>query len=205
MTTCYFTSGDWLSNSTHVCSGQFEALIVLSILPYWWRFWQCINKFFETGLWFPHLVNAGKYMTSVLVAAFAIWKELEGPYLIIWIFGSAVSTIYSFAWDITMDWGLLKTKEAGKKYLRPIILYPAHYYYIVAAINLFLRFGWSLTLLPTRYFNDWFNDGQFVLFVVSWAEVYRRAQWALFRVEWEHVNFRAKYKDLLELPKFKMD
>jgi hypothetical protein len=39
--------------------------IVVSFLPFWWRFWQCINKWYYTGLRLQ-LVNAGKYFSKLV-------------------------------------------------------------------------------------------------------------------------------------------
>ena len=43
-----------------------------------------------------------------------------------------------------MDWGLFKTKKAGRKYLREELKYPVFYYYFAMVTNLCLRFLWVL-------------------------------------------------------------
>ena len=40
--------------------------IVMGFIPFWFRFWQCINKYYYTGLQ-AHLVNAGKYFSKFVV------------------------------------------------------------------------------------------------------------------------------------------
>lgn len=40
-------------------------LILMSLLPFWWRFWQCINKYYNSGLK-VQLYNAGKYFSKMV-------------------------------------------------------------------------------------------------------------------------------------------
>ena len=44
---------------------------VIAALPAWFRFAQCLRRYRDTRLWFPHLVNAGKYSTSFFVIFFS--------------------------------------------------------------------------------------------------------------------------------------
>jgi hypothetical protein len=47
------------------CRPSSGALLAVSLLPFHFRLWQCVYKYRETGLWFPNLVNAGKYLASM--------------------------------------------------------------------------------------------------------------------------------------------
>lgn len=42
------------------------------MLPAWFRCAQCLRRFVDTKLVFPHLVNAVKYTTGILVVVFAV-------------------------------------------------------------------------------------------------------------------------------------
>jgi hypothetical protein len=53
-----------------------------------------------------------------------------------------------------MDWGLIRSNEKGKLYLRPKILYPAWFYYYAMASNLFMRFFWVLSVFT---YPTWVN------------------------------------------------
>lgn len=57
-----------------------------------------------------------------------------------------------------MDWGLLRSNEPGKKFLRPKLMYPAWFYYYAIISNFFLRFFWVLGLLADSNFAQWFDD-----------------------------------------------
>jgi hypothetical protein len=96
-----------------------------------------------------------------------------------------------------MDWGLLRSQEPGKKYLRNKIMYPAWFYYYAMISNLFLRFFWILGLIPGSDFEKWFNDAQVMLFILTVAEGFRRTQWALIRIENENINNFEKYRTIL--------
>ena len=40
---------------------------LVAILPAWWRLAQCLRRYRDTKDAWPHLANAGKYSTSILV------------------------------------------------------------------------------------------------------------------------------------------
>jgi EXS family len=59
-----------------------------------------------------------------------------------------LSTIYSYSWDIVMDWGLLRGTTPERRWLRDRLKFPKRFYYFSMATNLLLRFTWLLTLIP---------------------------------------------------------
>jgi len=176
-------------------------IATISYLPFHFRFWQCINRYYFTKQWFPHLVNAGKYLASILVVVISYFKSQYQGYQPAFITIYVFATAYSYAWDITMDWGLLKTTKAGRFLLRDRIKYPPVYYYFAIITNLILRCSWMLTLLPNWWFARTFHDVQGLILLTSLGEAYRRAQWSLFRVENENINNYEKYRAIQEIPK----
>lgn len=49
---------------------------IVACLPAWWRFAQCVRRYFDEGRRAnPHLLNAGKYSTVWLVVAFSTLTE----------------------------------------------------------------------------------------------------------------------------------
>lgn len=64
----------------------------------------------------------------------------------IWIVLAVLTTIYSYIWDITQDWGFLQ-KNSPKRFLRRDLLYKTiPYYYVSMIIDFPLRFVWICTL-----------------------------------------------------------
>lgn len=118
-------------------------------MPAWWRFAQCLRRYYNTKQAFPHLVNAGKYSTSFVVVIlstiatvlhgmtietkffklffFVADKELDTQspqyyvFFVLWLISGVVNSCYTFAWDIKMDWGFF---EKGFLIRREII-YPS--------------------------------------------------------------------------------
>ena len=60
------------SNDDFVCSSVRNGLRpLLSALPAWFRLAQCLRRYYDTRKAFPHLANAGKYSTTLLVVLFS--------------------------------------------------------------------------------------------------------------------------------------
>jgi hypothetical protein len=66
------------------------------------------------------------------------------------------SSVYSLYWDLYMDWGLFRTQEPGKRFLRHKLLYPIRFYYFAAVTNTIMRFMWLLTV-----FKAWYKGSDF--------------------------------------------
>eukprot|EP00826_Nyctotherus_ovalis_P020850 TRINITY_DN1661_c0_g1_i4.p1 TRINITY_DN1661_c0_g1~~TRINITY_DN1661_c0_g1_i4.p1 ORF type:complete len:407 (+),score=83.12 TRINITY_DN1661_c0_g1_i4:871-2091(+) len=199
-TLCLFTSSAWIRNTSPQCSWLKSGLIITSLLPFHWRFMQCLRKYYDTGDKFPHLVNAGKYMSTLVtmtISLFNYWYALgwESYYVTCYL----IATIYSYIWDLTMDWGLLRSSTRNFL-LREKILYPPKYYYFAMTTNFILRFTWVLTLFTGSFLYTTQECNHLLLLFLGLAETYRRTQWSLFRVENENVNNFEKYRAFLEIP-----
>jgi drug/metabolite transporter superfamily protein YnfA len=59
-------------------------------------------------MWFPHLVNAGKYLSTIVLLFVAYYRNTYKAYEGLFIMMSIFATLYSYVWDITMDWGLMR-------------------------------------------------------------------------------------------------
>jgi hypothetical protein len=83
------------------------------------------------------------------------------------------STSFSYIWDITMDWGLLRCWEKGKWGLRNMILYPPYFYYFSTVTNLILRFFFLFNLPgPSFYVTTTLGGIQGQLFILAIMEAY---------------------------------
>ena len=54
---------------------------VISMIPFYWRFMQCVKRYYDSKLFFPHMVNAGKYLTSISVFWASTWAHVNGTSL----------------------------------------------------------------------------------------------------------------------------
>lgn len=161
------------------------------IIPFWFRFAQCLNKFYYTGKQ-ANLFNAGKYF-SKFIPAFIIMYFGHitglGTSFILFFTANMIATVYSLYWDYVMDWGVCTSLNADTFLLRNNITYPHWFYYMAMLVNFLLRFFW---LFPLILFRNPAQFGAFTVYSLAWwavfAEILRRTIWALIRVEWEHIN-----------------
>lgn len=120
----------------------------MGFIPYWFRFLQCLNKRYYTKQ-NVHLFNAGKYFSDLMIPLFTIWYVAQDYNRAFWYWFSArmVATIYSYIWDIYMDWGLFRHFENdGKRFLRVKLTYHPYFYYYAIVSDLILRFAWVLSI-----------------------------------------------------------
>ena len=98
-----------------------------------------------------------------------------------------IATTYSYAWDIYMDWGLLRQNTPGhpKRFLRDKINYHPYFYYWSMFSDFVLRYWWIVPLFAYTEGKKGgvFNSLEVMSGITIFAEAFRRAQWALIRVE----------------------
>jgi hypothetical protein len=122
----------------------------MGFIPYWFRFLQCLNKRYYTGSYL-HLLNAGKYFSDMLVplAALPLWYTAYSHNKVWWIYvgTKAFANLYSYVWDIKMDFGLCRYFKKDEKYLlREKLMYPVWFYWYMIVSDFILRFVWILGL-----------------------------------------------------------
>ena len=126
-----------------------------------------------------HLLNAGKYFAVILVHFANIFriKMKSDTTLFIYLSVYIVSTIYSYSWDLYMDWGLLRAPwNDSKRFLRPKTLFPLWFYYYAIVSNLLLRFCWMIPFLPLLFtVPQWLLTTQTLIIIVTLSEGFRRA------------------------------
>lgn len=75
---CYFIRGLWLTSQNtdnDHCPMLQNYQLAIAFLPYWFRLAQCLRRYHETQLK-AHLVNGGKYFSSLCIQFAAIFKTL---------------------------------------------------------------------------------------------------------------------------------
>ncbi|XP_021365536.1 xenotropic and polytropic retrovirus receptor 1-like [Mizuhopecten yessoensis] len=201
---------DWLSNiSPGVCTmNKYGIRAVVSCLPAWFRFAQCLRRYRDTKLAFPHLVNAGKYSTTFFSTIFStLYKvqiELYGEeqrqnnvFFYLWISAAVISTCYTLTWDIKMDWGLLDHSAGENTFLREEIVYAYKAYYYFAMVEDFvLRFAWTLTV---SIGEGGYFPGEALKTLLASLEVFRRFVWNFFRLENEHLNNCGQFRAVRDI------
>ena len=109
-TTCYYVTGDFLTESPTKCQGVNSFMLpIISCLPLFWRFAQCLRRYYYTRRT-ELLFNALKYTCGLTVVLFSSingnFQQYEPGYWpasrILWICCFVGSTLYMFCWDVFM-------------------------------------------------------------------------------------------------------
>jgi hypothetical protein len=209
--TWFFTAG--YGADMVECSGVARVVVPIIIaLPLWWRFMQCLRRYYDTTQRRPHLPNALKYFFThsvVIMGAYhPIFQDHHASswqtYRIVWLLCCVGSTLYSIWWDVCMDWGLLTMQNASYPLLRSELVFSRHvwFYYYAMVSNFFLRWVWVITIIPfsfedsagsekwtpgTSYFAALLSYDQIIVPALGILELIRRFQWSILRVEYEQI------------------
>jgi hypothetical protein len=206
-----------------------HSIIIPSICaswPYICRARQClimhtVGVFKNDPKRYQHVLNAIKYSTSLfplIVSAYqkTVDNETATSLDIFLIILLTINSLYSLAWDIIMDWGMMQNPMAvaeytsgqcsgyrvngagandtavtcGQAVLRPKLRYGFSLSLTILISDAILRFSWALRFVEKDVFPS--NDA-FIL-CTQFLEVFRRGIWNLLRVEWEHMKQIAKVK-----------
>jgi hypothetical protein len=99
----------WPGDQTfHVCkTGQSWPYALIAALPPLSRLIQCLKRYHDSGLYI-HLINGGKYCSSILTAClFVYWrgqeKPLDGAPFVVWVIFATVSSVYTSLWVSFFD------------------------------------------------------------------------------------------------------
>tara|TARA_B110000208_G_scaffold143170_1_gene172722 strand:+ start:25 stop:2538 length:2514 start_codon:yes stop_codon:yes gene_type:complete len=227
---------------------------VLSCLPLWLSCMQNLRRYIDTRNRFPHLLNAFKYGFAHSVVIFgtlhpqlhllgdadedASTTSVRKTWRVLFVISLVLSTLSTFLWDVTRDWGLCrvralcpddastKCKDVG---LRSRLMYRRQWLYRIAIVfDFFLRFVWTLTLVPAqntlvdfrfiwhwlwhratgehwpeKAHGAWTSRSVAPLLVAPFlgvSEVFRRWMWALIRVENEQLNNASGFRRVKWVP-----
>jgi hypothetical protein len=169
--------------------------------PYALRAWQCYLVYERKGDQMQ-LINLGKYLSAFPVIWTSALKYQLNPtegvalsdhdeYLeLLWLYAVVINTLYSFLWDVYMDWGLGKPRDSqGRSQwicLRPQLDFgnPLVYYFAIV-VDLLLRGCWSLKL--SSHLQE-YAPGAAMVLMFEVFEIIRRWGWIYIRVEWECIN-----------------
>ncbi|OXB42400.1 hypothetical protein B1J92_L00737g [Nakaseomyces glabratus] len=199
-------------------SSHSKAMGVLSCLPSFWRFMQCVRRFFDSNDWFPHLPNAAKYLLGVAYNATLCAYRLSNhspakrnPFIIF----ATLNSISTSIWDLVMDWSVLQSSIGNENLFLRKDLYLAGkrnwetgkydwsrkaVYYIAMVLDVVIRFQWIVYAVAPQTIQQ----SAVTSFALAVTEVCRRFIWVIFRVENEHVAnvhlFRVTGEALLPYP-----
>lgn len=157
---CYLTTDAWSGENldTTVCTWSGNGIRpLLSLIPSFWRIMQCLRCYYDTRN-IKHLVNAGKYSSTVPVIVFATlfstrvkgdielqFRVRESLWIVICLLVSSfVHAVYTFMWDVGCDWGLWNFKCTV--FSRKLVYRRKAVYVLAVVVDFVLRFLWTLKL-----------------------------------------------------------
>lgn len=209
---CYYAfEVDWLPHPAGepVCTKSMYGIrSLVACLPAWFRFAQCLRRYRDTKLIFPHVVNAGKYSTTFFVQLFATLYKVHievysdeyrqaSVFFYLWIVAYIGSSCYTLTWDIKMDWGLLDKGAGENRFLREEVVYAFKaYYYFAMVEDMILRFIWVLKVTLGETLTGY---GEILGTALSLLEVFRRFVWNFFRLENEHLNNCGQFRAVRDI------
>lgn len=179
-----------------VCGSHSVAIPSVLVLPYLFRFLQCIRQYKDNGEK-TTLLNALKYSTAVPVIFLSALKYHVFPdrwttiYRPLWLLSSVLNSLYSFYWDVTRDWDLscfTRIFKFNRPHICSYLLYGRKWvYFWVIGSNLILRCTWTYKLSAHLRHN------YLTVFTIAALEILRRFQWVFFRVEneWNKMNSKS--------------
>ena len=192
------------------CNRNTYPCLIVLLLPFVIRFFQCINRYYYTKEAWPNLWNTFKYVGGFSNTFFSWYyathkqydtegNEVLGKEFVLFIVVGLLSQSYMLFWDVYVDWNLGRLKSKNF-FLRDNIVYPHWMYYFAIITDAIMRFAWLWTMkLLNPNYDEWNNLG------LAIVEAYRRIQWCVFRIENENTNNPEKYRTILEIPELPLD
>jgi hypothetical protein len=187
------------------CGGYKTILrILLACWPAGIRFAQCLRRYYDSQKAFPHLYNAGKYSTTFFKIGFAalLHHYNNNIWFSLWMVSTVISSCYTLAWDLKMDWGFLES-EADNKLLRDEIVYSNPvYYYLAITQDVLLRFAWLAEFYLTKRVTKVIESPiikEIIVTAFKSLEVFRRFVWNFFRLENEHLNNCGEFRAVRDI------
>ena len=171
-------------------------------LPYSWRLMQCVRRYYDGKVAYPHLVSGSKYLLVLLCFIFLELRDCfnnPAPVFLRVIMYIACTTFNSF-WDSFYDFGLFHyvdsdSQKSKKVIFREKALFPNRATHVFIFItNILLRHLWILKITGNNI------PHHAVMFLLVMGEGIRRFMWNLLRLENEQLSNCGLFRAVLEIP-----
>ncbi|KAI9007558.1 EXS family-domain-containing protein [Phycomyces nitens] len=215
-TLCVILAGqDATLEKTQVDYHRDLFLPILISIPYFIRLRQCTSEYLDSNCKTKrHLFNALKYASAFPVILLSATQKRAAMYVAetgsvpkswwigetnifrLWMAFVFFNSMYSFWWDVSMDWNLVHITQSGSGgklgsvLSVPIVRVRRHLhfsqplYFLASIIDFLLRTTWSMKLSSHLFVKKLENS----IFLVELLEVIRRWIWVIFRMESEWVK-----------------
>ena len=206
----YFGSGKFGNRDSDVSKKEGVLkwwVIAFAYLPYWWRYWQCINKWRNQNnkmQFINSLKYASKFGPPTCYFIFGAANKVDTGHTSFWAFFVAqmITTLFCLYWDFRWDWGFFIGSKDDTKYLRDQLIFSKRFYYTCMVFNTIFRFWWLIGIFTIKTSVFWDSIG-ILTFCSMLVEAMRRTFWAIIRVENEFFNNFEQYRDIVMIPPIK--
>ena len=118
-TYCFFSQREFQSITPASTCSQTDILpYYIMVLPLWFRFWQCMKRYKDDRTNVTQLYNAFKYFWGIMAGLMTLMYKTNGGqfnsnnhftfWFVLYLICQTIATIYSYVWDLYMDWGLCR-------------------------------------------------------------------------------------------------
>lgn len=93
---------------------------IIACFPPLWRLLQSVRRYYDSKNKL-HLWGALKYSVNFWIIMFSAIAgvNVTSPAFSLWVIASTVSSIYTYYWDVTKDWGILNLKNVREEMMFP--------------------------------------------------------------------------------------
>ncbi|WBW74913.1 SPX/EXS domain protein [Schizosaccharomyces osmophilus] len=185
-------------NEPHLCNSSNSPLLgFFTTLPAILRIFQCFRRYADSLQMFPHLVNALKYMFTVCTQMLlSLYRRKVGlKYRICYTIFAGINAMFSYTWDITMDWSLFIRKDDRWEFRKHRLLKRIWPYALAMIFNFVIRIAFIFyTIFPNHI-----QHSSGISFFITLSELFRRCLWNVLRVENEEIYNRENLRAAREL------
>ncbi|KNE54738.1 hypothetical protein AMAG_00697 [Allomyces macrogynus ATCC 38327] len=100
--------------------------LVFALSPYWIRILQCARRCHDSRAWAPQIYNLVKYLLQSVFLILAAFKLKSGTVWTLTCLVGTAASLYAYAWDVYMDWGLVRVIPVASRRPEPPIAPPDH-------------------------------------------------------------------------------
>lgn len=128
LVSCFFIRGSWKKSDAVECQSLLIPYFAVGLAPFWFRMMQTLRKYYDHHTKI-HLFNFVKYLVTFLWFLNETFNNYHGFTRVVSISLGIVVTLYNHFWDISVDWGLLRSKKKNVFMLRDVIIFSKWFYY----------------------------------------------------------------------------
>lgn len=193
-TICYYTKIDFANpdfvEEINPCRSPVRtAIFVYGCVTFGYRIVESLRQAYDNRKFIGEhqFYNSIKYSFSLLTVITAYkWRGGISSYFPAWLTFAIISTLYSYYWDLKVDWKLLNFKSKNFL-LRDKLTYKPRNYYLIMISNFLLRVAWVATI-SQNVTDRAFGSPELFRLVTGSLEIFRRGIWNLLRIEKEQLK-----------------